>query len=275
MLSPLYGQLSPLRVPTTLPPDPDALAYIAAVETADGQALEDGVKFAYEQFFKFLKGDGIWNAIKASCILAGARTLSGALVPLVGPAPTNNNFVAGDYNRKNGLIGNGSTKFLGTNVAGNSSLLPQNNIHASIYASTGPSVSATGAYLGNANSIGTAGSIGIYRGAGNSLGFDVNAHSATSTRQTLTLTPSNWAGFKAVLRSNSTQVKTRNVGVDYTYEVNSSSRTAGNISVFRLGTGSIFGNGTYCFYSIGESLDLALLDARVTTLMTTLAAALP
>jgi hypothetical protein len=275
MLSPLYGQLSPLRIPNKVREliDSDAIAYITAVQTADGQALEDSVKFAYEDFILGCKADAIWSAIKASCILAGARTLSGALVPLVGTAPTNNNFVAGDYNRKNGLLGNGSTKFLGTNVAGNSSLVPQNNLHASIYASTGPTVSTTGVYLGNGNNIGTAGSIGILRGAGTSTAFDVNAHSSASSRQTLTLTPSNWAGFKAVSRSNSTQVKTRNLGIDYTYAVASATRTAGNISVFRNG-GTGFGNGTYSFYSIGESLDLALLDARVSTLMNDLNAAI-
>jgi len=67
-------------------------AYIAAVEAADGQALESGVKTAITNFVAGCRADGIWNAIKASCILAGARTLSGALVPLVGTAPTNFNF---------------------------------------------------------------------------------------------------------------------------------------------------------------------------------------
>jgi hypothetical protein len=68
--------------------DADAQAYITAVETADGQALETGVRDAINAFVVGCKADGIWNAIKASCILAGARTLTGALVPLVGTAPT-------------------------------------------------------------------------------------------------------------------------------------------------------------------------------------------
>ncbi|NBN88588.1 MAG: hypothetical protein EBV32_05835, partial [Proteobacteria bacterium] len=76
--------------------DADANAYIAAVETADGQALEGDTRAAITAFVVGCKADGIWNAIKASCILAGARTLSGALVPLIGTAPTNNNFVSGD-----------------------------------------------------------------------------------------------------------------------------------------------------------------------------------
>ena len=97
--------------------DADAQAYITAVETADGQALETAVKDAINAFVVGCKADGIWNAIKASCILAGARTLNGVLVPLAGAAPTNNGFVGAgtDYNRKTGLLGNGSSKWLNSN----------------------------------------------------------------------------------------------------------------------------------------------------------------
>jgi hypothetical protein len=98
-----------------LPADAEADAYIAAVEAADGQALEPGVKFAIKNFVLCCKQDGIWSAIKASCILAGARTRLGALTPLVGTAPTSFNFVDGDYNRKTGLVGDGSTKYLDSN----------------------------------------------------------------------------------------------------------------------------------------------------------------
>ena len=77
---------------TWQPMDSDAAAYITAVETADGQALEEKVKIAIDNFVLGCKADGIWSAIKASCILAGARTTNGALVPLVGTAPTLNNF---------------------------------------------------------------------------------------------------------------------------------------------------------------------------------------
>ena len=70
--------------------DPDAAAYIAAVEAADGQMLEPALVTAYNEFFVGCKADaspfaGVSNfdAIKASCIMAGARTLAGALVPLM------------------------------------------------------------------------------------------------------------------------------------------------------------------------------------------------
>jgi hypothetical protein len=84
-------------------------------------------------FVKGCKNDGIWTAIKASCILAGARTLAGALVPLVGTAPTNFDglFDSGDYNRKTGLIGDGSTKSLDSNRNNNAD--PQNSKHVSAY----------------------------------------------------------------------------------------------------------------------------------------------
>ena len=104
----------PYRGSQRLPSDPDALAYLAAVAAADGTHVEVGVATAVDDFIKGCKADpsGIpgrsnWDAIKASCILCGARTLAGALVPLAGTAPTNNNFLPEDYNRETGLKGNG------------------------------------------------------------------------------------------------------------------------------------------------------------------------
>ena len=102
--------------------DVDALAYITAVETADTAAgasggLELATRIAINSFVKACKANNTWTAIKASCILAGARTLAGALVPLVGTGPTNvGPFVSGDYDRKTGL-GNPSntTKYLNSN----------------------------------------------------------------------------------------------------------------------------------------------------------------
>ena len=86
--------------------DPDALDYINRVETADGERLEPRVRTAINQFVLGCKADGIWTSLVTSCIMAGARTVAGAITPLVGNAPTNNNFVAGDYSRTLGLLGN-------------------------------------------------------------------------------------------------------------------------------------------------------------------------
>jgi hypothetical protein len=111
--------------------DADAASYIIAVQTADTEPLELGVKLAINDFVTGCKSDGIWDAIKASCIMAGARTLAGALVPLKGAAPTNFNFVSGDYDRKTGLVGDGATKYLDSNRAGNAD--PQNSKHMSVF----------------------------------------------------------------------------------------------------------------------------------------------
>jgi hypothetical protein len=118
--------------------DEDAGNYIQAVETADAQALEPATRKAINNFVIGCKQDGIWTAIKASCILAGARTLAGALVPLVGTAPTNNGFIGigTDYVRKTGLVGDGSTKYLDSNRAGNAD--PQNSHHISVFVNSVP-----------------------------------------------------------------------------------------------------------------------------------------
>jgi len=94
--------------------DLDAAAYIAAVEAADGQTLETNVKAAYNRFIIGVKADNHWSAMENSCILMGARTLSGALVPLRGAAPTQENLVSGDYLRKTGIAGNGTNKAINT-----------------------------------------------------------------------------------------------------------------------------------------------------------------
>jgi hypothetical protein len=84
----------PYRGSQRLPSDPDALTYLAAVAAADGAPVEVGVATAVDDFFKGCKADpsgtpgrSNWDAIKASCILAGARTLAGALVPLKNEGP--------------------------------------------------------------------------------------------------------------------------------------------------------------------------------------------
>jgi hypothetical protein len=113
--------------------DADAAAYIAAVEAADGQALEAPVKTAITTFIVNVKAQGGWDAIKSSCILSGARTLAGALTPLKGTAPTNVNFVSGDYSRRNGIsaVNSFANPYIDTNRANNAD--PQNDKHLLVY----------------------------------------------------------------------------------------------------------------------------------------------
>jgi hypothetical protein len=250
--------------------DPDAAVYVAAVEAADEAAspgvgaLETATKVAIHSFVKGCKNDGIWPAIKASCILAGARTLTGALVPLVGTAPTNVGglFVAGDYNRKTGLVGNGSTKYLDSNR--NNNVDPRDNKHVAVYASSLPTVS-TKPMLG-LNRFNT-------EAAGATLIYDTltRCHDNTSSVYTAS------AGFIGLTRSAAASYTRRNGGSDSTLSQASTTVVARNISLFgdSLQNVPTHSDARLAFYSIGESLDLALLDARVTDLINAFAAAIP
>jgi hypothetical protein len=247
--------------------DTDAQAYITAVEAADGQSLETAVKDAIDAFVVGCKADGIWSAIKASCILAGARTLTGALVPLVGAAPTNNGFVSGDYNRETGLVGNGSSKYLDSGRANNAD--PQNSQHMGVYVSTrgGPAGSLQG-YIGDLTS-GQNGSSYLY---------DEVTTSRTAAETTGSL-PVN-SSFHGISRNASSSYLRRTNGTTTTITLLATSETptTGNIHVFRLNRTSgnfLYGAHRLAFYSIGESLTLASLDTRITTLMSALSAAIP
>lgn len=239
----------------TYPADPDVVAYMEAVEAADGQALELDVIKAYDAFILGCKHDGIWDAIKASCILAGARTLSGALVPLAGTAPTNFNFVSGDYNRKTGLVGNGSTKYLNSNRANNAD--PQDNVHVSAYLSV----------LGSVNHAIAGGLIaaqtGLYNGASRCRTNSADVYSWTK-------------GFAGVSRSASSSFATRMGNSTSSTSISSSAPDGLNYAILATNTsGGAFSNARIAFYSIGESLDLAKLDSRITDLITAIGAAIP
>jgi hypothetical protein len=252
------------------PMDPDAAAYITAVETADGQALEEKTKIAIDNFVLGCKADGIWTAIKASCILAGARTLNGALVPLVGAAPTNVGglFVGGDYNRETGLVGNASTKYLNTNRASNAD--PQNSTHLAVYQTSHQT--RAGATKWAAGTFTAAASKGL------ATSSTVRFWAANDSVVTASLTESSGiAGLWGVNRNNSANVQMRYQSLSYTATKTSSAPTTNNIWIFaRSGSsGPEASDARIAFYSLGESLDLALLDARVTDLINAFGAAIP
>jgi hypothetical protein len=248
--------------------DADAQAYLRAVETADNQGpLEQGVQQAVNQFVIGCKADGIWTAIKASCILAGARTLAGALVPLVGTAPTNVDglFISGDYNRKTGLVGDGSTKYLNSNRNNNAD--PQNSKHISCFISTANTSDISRGYIG-AGTAGDTGASQIFTSTATSnLGARINA-GTTVIGPSITAT-----GFAGAQRSASTVSMFRASSTNYNSSVASQTPLNETISIFGRG-GLAQTNGRLAFYSIGESLDLALLDTRVTALINAFDAAI-
>ena len=259
----------PLRLLLSAPPwitDPDARDFIQRVEAADGAALEDGIKLAYADFIRGCKADGTWNAIMAACILAAARTLSGALVPLVGTAPTNFNFVSGDYNRKTGLVGNGSTKYLDSNRNNNAD--PQNSKHLAVFTTTFHTRDVARAVIGSNVAV------------GDSQLFTTEAPAKIFFRNNFSdaavalLSSATTTGLWGSSRSSSAGYTGRFDGSSASYTDTSSTPTSASISVFVRGT-SNYSNARIAFYSIGESLDLALLDARVTTLINAIGAVIP
>lgn len=246
--------------------DSDASTYIDAVETADGQALETGVRVAINDFVLGCKQDETWDAIKASCILAGARTLDGALVPLVGGAPTKNGTQGGwNYNRETGLQGNGTDNYLNTNRPDDAD--GQNDKHYSIYVPNGLTQRAMLGGLATSPNRFTQ-----ILGESTSINFALNSPGGVS------VSPANATGLLGASRNTSSTISVLSNSVVGTYSQNSVASSSFDIVVFARnlnGTASLFESKPLAFYSIGESLDLALLDTRVSNLMTAIGAAIP
>jgi len=249
--------------------DPDAQTYLRAVETADGQALEQGVQQAVNQFVIGCKADGTWTALKASCILSGARKKEGAFIDLKTATQilTNNGFADADYNRKTGLVGNGSTKHLNSNRADNSD--PQNNNHISCFVSTLATV--TDAAVIASAGYGTTGANSIFYRISNSSWYASPRNSTEFAQRTLS-GPTNLVGYS---RATSSAITFRSGNGSTTSNINSQLPTSNAIYVFAVNPGIAVSNARLAFYSIGESLDLSLLDTRVTALVNAFAAAIP
>jgi hypothetical protein len=254
----------------------DYLNRVTAADVAAGntQGLESGVADAFNVVIRGLVADGILGVsggvisqaaskIKAMCFMCGARTLSGCLVPVVGPAPTNFNFVSGDYNRKTGLLGNGSTKYLNPNRNNNAD--PQNNKHISVFASSFGTI-FPGRFIAGGNSAGAGDSI-ISLAGPSSVFVSINTNGVD--------TPAAAAGFLGASRSSAASFLFRGIGVNTSYNKTSGWPTDINYGVFADASGSNAHNCRLSFYSMGESLGLAVLDARISTLMATLASAIP
>lgn len=225
---------------------------------------------AFDAFIAGCKSDGIWDAIKACCILAGWDGLNGCLVPLKGTAPTNNNFVSGDYSRTAGLVGDGSTKYLDSNRMANAD--PQNNTHIAVF------LSNTGSSVAQARYIGEGITINPYSGSHLGRINNPDRHFTRLNSAAFNITFSIQTGIFAAARANSADVTVRAANNSTITAINSVAPNAVKHLVFANNYGNVpglFSNARIAFYSIGESLDLALLDTRVTNLITAIGAAIP
>ena len=256
--------------------DPDAGRYIAAVQTADGQALEPAVKKAINDFVVGCKADGIWSAIKASCILMGARTLSGALTPLVGGTITNNNFVTADYNRETGLKGNASSKTLVTSLLASSLSSSSHHIlvGGSDFETALSNRNVCGVFAGSLSSL-----VDLLLSALTPTRREARSGGGTGARITSGI---NSSGTVAMSRTNSTVISVYQNGVFGASE-NVSAPTLPSVAFAVFGrndNGSISerSSARLTFFSIGDGLtesQLLLMHNRVTTLETAIGTAIP
>ena len=164
-------------------------------------------------------------------------------------------------------MGNGSTKYLDSNR--NNDDDPQNSNHQAVFVSTAQSASVVTAYIGvGAGSVGGATHIGS-----NSSNFSF-FRSRTSATAVLSLSAAS-TGLIGMSRASSSNFSYRAAGASAVSNTASQTPFNGNVVIFNRVTTTGFVDARLAFYSIGESLNLALLDARVTTLINAFAAAIP
>jgi len=249
-----------------LPTDADAIDYLTRVAAADGAGVEVSVAVAVDAFVRDLKATpGLFSALKACCILAGARTLAGALVPVVGDAPTNvaNGFVEGDYTRGGatpGLTGDG-TSYIDSGRPGTAD--GQNDHHIAFHSTTG---------CGNTWPIGVrhAVSPNVYTLAGytffsrtsSALGGGTNPPAGT-----FGTSRSEPGSFNTMYASGAVQ----NYVAPSLAAVNDDTHF---VFAFNQSGAAYKTTGTIAFYSIGTSLSLEDLDTAVTNLITAIGEAL-
>lgn len=247
--------------------DADAGAYIKAVEAADAQQLEPYIARAINQFVLGCKADGTWASLKACCILMGARTLSGALTPLVGNSVTNNGpFVNGDYDRKTGLKGNGTSKYL---TATNPATPSQDSAHQSCYISSN-TTSPNGVFVTHLAEWPTTGTNGRTQITSDSARTFTRCRENTGNTVSATSTQ-----FLGTSRADSGGYTIRRAGADATVTVASTGAPNQSLFVFSNPALGQHSDARLAFFSVGTSLTLSLLDARVSAFYTAIGAAIP
>jgi hypothetical protein len=209
---------------------------------------------AVNDFVVGCKADGIWDDIYHCCILYGARTKAGALVPLRGPAPTSNGTEGGwTYSRTGGLAGNGTDNYLDTTVLGDT--FSQGDIHVAGYAVSGIQI------IGN-----TAAGDGTHYCDTQASKLRSRLHGTIFDKAGLVS-----SGFIGGALSG-TAVTVRSNGTTESLTRSPTAPLAQTLLVFARRNATTFApesfqSGSTAAYSIGSALDLSLLDSRLTALI--------
>jgi hypothetical protein len=254
--------------------DPDANAYILAVEAADGQALEAGVRMAIDAFVIGCKADGIWAALEICNLFMGARTLAGAIIPLKGSyTPVATNFTEGDYNRRR-LRGDSTSKGVDTGY--------------SITAYPAPDIAPPNHYSWMHIMLPNSAELEVHMGAELSgvlwsqafttLNLSMRNYSPSSFD-----TPSFPAGFYGIARNSQATVDVAGSAVQRgiaqaTARLDSGVGTVTvPVTIFKNSNPGFefYSAAEISWYSYGGYLDIALLKSRVEALSAALATAIP
>ena len=261
--------------------DADARTYLEQVEAQDGQQLEPAVISAVSAFVVGLKTDGLWSKIAGMCVFGGARTVSGAAVPLRGPAI--NLYPSGSiqattpwtHSRRNGLRGiavqapTTPRRWLDSGVS--HAGLGQNDVHVATWMSALPDTISFGTALIGVNTGTVTGSTRIQlRNEANGRNAAV-VLTASSEYQSVGQAP---VGLIGATRNNPSSFITRVGSADVPFNATSQSPRSGNVQVFSSEDSSST-DATLFYYSIGQHIDLAAMDGRVNTLRNAILAAIP
>lgn len=247
--------------------DVAADAYFAAI-TAAGSSISTANKNAVNAFIVGCKADaspigGVsnWSAMKEACILAASDDYLGALVPLRGSAPTNNGFTNAHYSRTGGLTSASSRYLLS---ARNNDASAQNSHSMGLY------LTATGAPAAGNRFMATTPTGNTSEIIGGASATKLNPRFRNQSSTLGTLTVASGLGFIGVSRSVSTGYEMRAWGTQSTFTDTSAVPKNSRIGIFADAFGAQLTPGTYQFYWIGDAVDLAALDARITTLIAAL-----
>ena len=211
-------------------------------------------KLAFSTFWAGCKADGIDEAIQQLIFLRGVSTLVGTLVPFKGPAPTNILFVQGSLNPATGMVGNNINQSLDLNVSNSST--PQNDNHNAVWI---VSIGGTGGQIGSAAVVAGINRISRFDGS-----FFIRNRNSSATS-----IGAGTVNFLGVSRNNESNCTVRNNNTTQTIAQASQAPDSGNLTAFSLGDGA-YSDGRMAAISNGTNLNLALLDARLTTLFNTL-----
>jgi hypothetical protein len=255
--------------------DSEALAWIQALEALDGQALESGVRAAYNDFVVNCKADpslnaGVsnWEATEQILIPRGPRTLAGALYTPKGPAVTNVGFTAGDYSRKVDLKGSG-TKYIDLNRGPRSD--PQNNFGAWLFINRAATSNNTKYFGSQTTAAGVQTYIGDFSGV-----FNGRIHAATGYFGPAGSGPP--TGFVGAIRNSSTAITVRYNSTNFGNGSISGVPTSNNYFLFARnleGAANGHTDAGIAAHGNGRAVDLDLMQTRVTALLAAIAAAIP